>query len=98
MNARQKAKYYKRKYEELANVKIPIFRVEQHKIDTLRFQRLYPEVLIAGREDVVADIISKDVGFEIASQIDKYVTVKTEFEPHLNQFRVVGEVKVVANG
>lgn len=46
MNARQKAKKYKRLYEDL--MKRPIeFCVEPHKIDTLRVERVYPEELIA---------------------------------------------------
>lgn len=46
MNARQKAKRFKRLYEDL--IKRPIeFCVEPHKIDTLRVERVYPEELIA---------------------------------------------------
>ncbi len=45
MNARQKAKKYKRMYEELINSPIRL-KSEQHKIDTLRFERFYPEELV----------------------------------------------------
>lgn len=96
MNARQKAKYYKRKYEEIAKMPLPKFTVTNYKVDTLRFEKLYPEALISNtNEEYISEKITKDLVFELAGQMDKYVTVKTNFEPHLNHFRVVGEIKVV---
>jgi len=96
MNARQKAKYYKRKYEELANMPLPKFTVNNYKVDTLRFQRLYPDALIVnGDENKIIDIITRDLANELVSQMDKYVIVKSCFEPHLNQYKFVGEIKVV---
>ena len=98
MNARQKAKYYKRKYEELSKMPLPKFTVTNYKVDTLRFQRLYPEALIVkGKEDVLTDIITRDLANELVTQMDKYVTVTTNFEPHINHYRVVGEIRVVRN-
>lgn len=96
MNARQKAKYYKRKYEEIAKMPLPKFTENNYRVDTLRFERLYPEALISNtNEENMSEKITKDLFFELAGQMDKYVTVKTNFEPHLNHFRVVGEIKVV---
>lgn len=96
MNARQKAKYYKRKYEELKNMPLPKFTVNNYKVDTLEFQRLYPEALIVnGMEDEIKNIITRDLVNGLVLQMDKYVTVKTYFEPHWNHYRFVGEVKVV---
>ena len=98
MNARQKAKYYKRKYEELAKMPLPKSTVINYKIDTLRFQRLYPEALIVkGEENTLTDIITKDLANELASQMGKYVTVTTNFEPHINHYRIVGEIRVIRN-
>jgi len=98
MNARQKAKYYKRKYEELAKMPLPKVTVTNYKIDTLRFQRLYPEALIVkGEENKLTDIITKDLANELASQMGKYVTVTANFEPHINHYRIVGEIRVVCN-
>lgn len=96
MNARQKAKYYKRKYEEIANKPLPKFTVTPYRIDTLRFQRLYPEALIVeGEEDMIKDIVTRDLVNDLVSQMNKYVIVKTCFEPHLNKYRITGEIKVV---
>lgn len=95
MNARQKAKYYKRKYELL--LKSPVqFNVEHHKIDTLRFERFYPEALIVhGNSDYLREIVAKDIAQGLASSLDKYVDYRTEFCPHINKYRVLGEIKVV---
>lgn len=96
MNARQKAKYYKRKYEELANMPLPKFTVTNYKVDTLRFQRLYPEYLIINyNENKIIDIIKRDLANELVSQMDKYAIVESYFEPHLNQYKFVGVVKGV---
>lgn len=98
MNARQKAKKYKRMYEEL--LKQPVrFKVEQHKIDTVRFERLYPEALIEqGDTSYLREFLDKDIAEGIASSIGKceYVDLRTEFCPHINKYRIYGEIKVVA--
>ena len=97
MNARQKAKYYKRKYEELAKQPLlPELKVTNYKVDKLRFMRLYPEALINGNEQLLVDTITRDLAYELVRKIDKYVTVRTNFEPHLNQYKVLGELEVVS--
>lgn len=47
MNARQKAKRFKRLYEELSKQPLPVIFKEPPHIDTLRVERIYPEELIA---------------------------------------------------
>lgn len=95
MNARQKAKKYKRMYEAL--LKSPVrFKVEQHKIDTLRFERFYPEALIIPENSsYLREVIVKDIAEGIASSLGKYIDYNTEFCPHINQYRFYGEIKVV---
>ena len=95
MNARQKAKKYKRMYEAL--LKQPVrFKVEQHKIDTLRFERFYPEALIVQENsNYLRKVIVKDIAQNIASSLDKYIDYFTEFCPHINKYRFCGEIKVV---
>lgn len=88
MNARQKAKKYKRMYEEL--LKQPV------KIDTLRSERLYPEALIMqGNSSHLREVIVKDIAQGLASSLDKYMDYHTEFCPHINKYRFYGEIKVV---
>ena len=95
MNARQKAKKYKRMYEKLLNQPVK-FKVEQHKIDTLRFERFYPEALIAnGNSSYLREVMVRDIAHGLASSLDKYIDYNTEFCPHINKYRVCGEIKVV---
>lgn len=96
MNARQKAKYYKRRYEELLETPLPKFTVTNYKIDTIEFQRIYPGAMITeGCEEILTAIITRDLVREMATVIDKYVTISTMYEPHRNWYKVTGEVKVV---
>ena len=98
MNARQKAKKYKRMYEAL--LKSPVkFKVEQHKIDTLRFERFYPEPLIAQKNSsYLQEIMAKDIAKGIIeSGLGEYIDYHIEFCPHINMYRFCGEIKIVNN-
>lgn len=94
MNARQKAKYYKRKYESL--LKEPVrYKVETHPIDTLRFERYYPKALVMQGDDYIIDVLKRDLANGLVDKLNNYMDYKTEFCPHLNQYRFVGEFQVV---
>ena len=95
MNARQKAKKYKRMYEELLNQPVE-YKVKIHKIDTLRFERLYPTKLVMqDGSSYFRHCVVKDIAYGIAKSLDKYINYHTEFCPHMNMYRFVGEIKVV---
>ena len=95
MNARQKAKKYKRMYEALLNQPVK-FKIEQHKIDRLRFERFYPKELVAEENSsYLREIVVKDVAQSLASSLDKYIDYYTEFCPSINKYRFCGEIKVV---
>ena len=86
MNARQKAKRYKRMYEELVNKPVKI-TVEQHKIDRLKFKRSYPTVIITpDKVDYLKHCIVKDIAYSLAESLDKYIDYHTEFCPHTNEY------------
>ena len=91
MNARQKAKKYKRMYEALLAQSVE-FKVEQHKIDTLRFERFYPEELAT--LDYCRETIFRDIAQCLASNLDKYLNYYTEFCPHVGQYRFYGEINL----
>jgi len=99
MNARQKAKKYKRMYEALLKSSVK-FKVDEHKIDTFRCERFYPEALVLSAKKESADylrqIIVKDIAEGLANNLDKYIDYHTEFCPHLNKYRFSGEIKIVA--
>lgn len=95
MNARQKAKRYKQKYEEL--LKRPIqFKVEQHKIDRIKFARRYPKVLVQeAPRDYLKSTLTKDIAFELARNLTAYVNYRVEDYPFDDEYRVIAEVGVV---
>ena len=94
MNARQKAKKYKRMYEEL--LKSPVkFKVEQHKIDTLRFERFYPVRASFESSGFLREVVLKDIAEGLASNLDKYIDYRTEFCTDLKMFKVHGEIMLV---
>lgn len=96
MNARQKAKKYKRMYEALLNSPVK-FNVEQYKIDTLRCEKFYPAApIVLGDSNYVRKIVVKDIAESLASNLDKYIDYFTEFCQYTNQYRFYGEIKVVS--
>ena len=95
MNARQKAKKYKRMYEELLRKPVR-FKMGRHKIDTLRFERFYPAALVTQEySDYLREVIVKDIAQGIASSLDKYIVYNTKFCPNINKYRFYGEIKIV---
>lgn len=102
MNARQKAKKYKKMYEDFLKCKKSLiqpvkYEVNQCKIDTLRCERFYPEALIAQEDsNSLRKVIIKDIAQTLANSLDKYINYYTEFCPHKNEYRFRGEIKVVA--
>ena len=97
MNARQKAKKYKRMYEALAKQPV-MLRIEQPKrlqIDTLKFERYYPEELVVNESSgFLREVVLKDVAEGLANSLDRYIDYRTEFCPDLG-FRLLGEIMVV---
>ena len=95
MNARQKAKKYKRMYEKLLNSPVQ-FKVEQHKIDTLRVERSYPgHVIMQDNSNDLQELIVSDIAHDLASNLVKYVNYRIEHLPEQNRYRFIGEIKVV---
>lgn len=96
MNARQKAKKYKRMYEGLLKQHVE-FKVEQYKIDTVRFERRYPTALVMqDNTDYFRHCVVKDIAHSLAEHLDKYIDYRTEFCPHANMYRMRGEIKIVS--
>lgn len=101
MNARQKAKHYKKKYEELAYIKmkIPHFEVcEEGIIDTIRFERCYPVALISNPNTNIRQILVKDLAYELARNFDAYTKFTSTFLPHSNQWKFTADVKIIKGG
>ncbi len=94
MNARQKAKFYKRKYEELLKSPVkPKVEVEQHKIDTLRYERFISEdlMLYGGFDSYVFDGIEDSLREELIKHCDWHL----EHIPEMYKYKFTAEIKVI---
>lgn len=94
MNARQKAKYYKRKYEELANMPLPIVKIENAPVETLRSVREVPDVEIFGFDNIEQHIKNCMVR-ELTEHLDKYIVWTTYHLEHRGSNRFEAELSVV---
>lgn len=89
MNARQKAKRFKRLYEALLKQKMPIVFEEPHHIDTLRYVKSYPEELVTSR------YIKTDIAQGLLEGLYKYIVYSMDYDATINMWRVCGELKVL---
>lgn len=95
MNARQKAKAYKRRLDEMMKRPIQV-KVEQLKIDRIKFARRYPKVLVQeAPRDYLKSTLTKDIAFELARNLTAYVNYRVEDYPFDDEYRVIAEVGVV---
>ena len=95
MNARQKAKYYKRRYENL--LKQP-YTVERHKIDTLQFEQFFPAYLIEKvNDDYPRQIVKGRIAHYLAENMDKYIEYRTIYDPFVGEYQFRGRLQVVVN-
>lgn len=101
MNARQKAKKYKRMYEALsARSKPPILLNEkEYKIDTLNFSELlesFPEQSASMvDEDYVREFVADNFTIELVKHFDEYVDYYIEKLPYEHFYRLHYQIKVL---
>lgn len=95
MNARQKAKYYKRKYEQIENQSMEslVKEVRRHDVDTLELNRLYSDREI--EDDFIQSTVKRDLALEIAKQMDRYVEYRTNYLPEIQKYRLIARVRIV---
>lgn len=97
MNARQKAKYYKRRYDLLKQQPMP-YMVERHKIDTLQFEQFFPARIIKqANEEYPREIIKRRLAQYLAENLDKYVDYRTIYNPRVDEYQFYGRLQVVVN-
>jgi hypothetical protein len=95
MNARQKAKYYKRKYKELSFMLISKSIIESRKIDTLKFKKYYPKEDAIISSEYIKHTAKSDFVDYIASRIDDYAVFEEHFDEISNNFYVTGKIDIV---
>lgn len=95
MNARQKAKFYKRKYEEL--LKSPVkFKVEQHKIDILRYERFISEDLM--RYGDFDSYVFDRMEDSLREELIKHCNYDLVHIPEMHKYKFTAEIKLVNPG
>lgn len=98
MNARQKAKYYKRKYEEMAHPKwLPIRTISNREVITLTVQKEYPETLIKQNEnnkDFFKDVVADDLANLLAPKLKDHMTYRTAYNPYTKKYTFAGVIRI----
>lgn len=84
MNARQKAKKYKRMYEALSTRSKPpiVFNEEQYTIDTLRVSMILPKHAAILGNDYIMRIAFQSLVEELTKYPGKYIDGYTEYLPY----------------
>ena len=95
MNVRQKAKRYKHLYETLSKQPLPVIFKEQHHVDTLRYERAYPNELLCTSPNVT-NYIQMEIAQGLTEGLNKYIVYTMNYDPTMDECHVCGEIKVVA--
>lgn len=87
MNARQKAKYYKRKYEE---------KLKQPKTDIIQFEQFYPAAFIMHNpNNYLREAVVNDIARYMAVNLNKYIVYRAIYYPRLDEYKIFGRLRVV---
>lgn len=98
MNARQKAKKYKRMYEALsAKWKPPIeFKVEEYKVDTLKFTMAFPEEFVSQADyNYLREVAINDFAEKLVKCGDNYIEYRLEHLPYLKEYLIHLQMRVL---
>ena len=95
MNARQKAKYYKRKYNELKDDPYrPRLEVRNIYTETLKVTKFYPDYLFGDSQDLIKHELTR----ELSDKIEKYVHLETrQYEGFPSGRLIEGSVTIAIN-
>ena len=95
MNARQKAKYYKRKYDEMSNMRIPLINVSPYKVDKINIEIELPiqEVEELG-EKATIELMKHEFGSKIAEAIKDYIVIETRKDYSCLKYRISAVLRV----
>jgi len=98
MNARQKAKKYKRAYELLLREKphIVFHEVPCPPMDTLNFSQLIPKEFVEQcGKDYIREVVVNSFAKELAKCPEKYIDYYAEYIPYMEQYRLNYQMKVL---
>ncbi len=93
MNARQKAKKYKKLYGNILNKPVK-FNVVTPKVDTLMFNQFYTkEFLDRCSVDFLTEHLNNTMAANLKKEFSRYVRYSIEYGPDGN--RITGEIQIV---
>lgn len=98
MNARQKAKKYKRMYEALtAKWKPPIeLKEEEYEIDTLKFMTsLSKEYVMHGNSECAKGMVIDAFTNMLTKYFDKYIDYYVEYSPYEGKYILHAQFRVL---
>lgn len=95
MNARQKAKRYKHKYNELLNR----YQIISSKIDVLTFEHYYDRDFPMGmNESHMKEIVVSDIAHclsrYVVDNFDKYVNYRAWFNPYVDKHYINARIAI----
>ena len=100
MNARQKAKFYKKKYEELANMPYPNVKVESVPVVELVSERVYPAELVETITPDICGFMESDymrshAMDDLVPALQDHVNYDVDLDASTSGYRVTAKMKVV---
>lgn len=100
MNARQKAKFYKKKYEQLANMPYPNVKVESVRTIELVSERIYPAELVETIAPDICGFMESDYMRshaidDLALAIRDHVNYDVDLDASTSGYKVTAKMKVV---
>lgn len=95
MNARQKAKYYKRKYLELANAPVPKVFVTPKDVVRVEAVRNVDAVDVLRNMREAEEITMKILGEELLAKVMNCIDFKSYYDIMMNRYRVRARLEVL---
>lgn len=95
MNARQKAKLWKKRYEDLIKQPVRHF-VTTHPVDTLHLKKRYPMEMACENPEAFEKLVRNDMKQEIAEKIEPYIEWRLENDVYNSCYLLDFQVKVVS--
>lgn len=98
MNARQKAKYYKKLYEQTL-AKTPVqFQVQRLKTDVIKTCTMVPYVMVKNQElSNYEEIFKEMVGLGLSDVIKNKMEIEVVDYPGMHCYKVYGCIRVVTS-
>lgn len=78
----------------MTRTKIPAVKVCYKRTEKLKVLRTFPREIMSEPE-IAKKLVTKDLAYGIAEELEKFVDIKTSIDPIMNQYVVEGNIEVV---